>query len=1304
MSQYASTSIPKPKNWQDFENHTCILFQCILSDPNTVAHGRTGQAQHGVDVYGRRRPNPHHWVGIQCKQKGDSQELTKEELRKEVAAAKKFRPPLSEFIVVTTAADDAKIQRIAREITQQHEKDGLFSVEVWGWETLEREINKHPEAIDAFHPDLTPFTRKLESLSEENLDINKQHSDKLDSIHDSLHALFQQMAISQPSVGESSVDTSSAAREAVEETVHREIDGYRDLLREGKPNTAKSLLNSLRERVWESASNRVRFRITTNIGAAHLEAGNEQSAADAFLKALDYDPDDRVGLANVALAYLIRKEPENAVAQAQRALAHDPENAAAAAHLISGCIADVRVSDPFSVVPEPLHDTPEVLASAINFLCQRHNADWRRLAREAAETHKDEKQLQRQAAEAVLDEALSSDHIGIGGAPRSEGTVEDVRRAASVLQSLWEEARKAEGERPDSALPHNLALALWAVNEFQAAAAVLDQALERYADDESIRQLRAALYFQAGEQEAGWALIRNHAGPPGMLIMQAQALVNSEPQRARAVIQGTDFSAAPLHQRLAAEQLVIEAYVNEGSLDQALACAEALVEGHPGSIAALVELAHIQRMRGSPDADAILTRALDALSDESPFAERLTLAEALDDAGRYEDVVTVLHGHVDVGHDSAALRLMLFSYIHADRRAAAGGLLARLPAEVASQPPYLKALAGVNANRKDFPAAREALDRYLALKPEDLAMRLRWLQFCHRLDERDRIEAYLSGDVEEIPGPPHLRMELAHWLNHFGFDQRALRLAYSVFLYNSTSPDVHLGYMRLLLPPGPTASISPDFKIIDNNVAFEVDHGDGSRSWFIIEPDAYLRKDETYISPESEITQKVRGAAPGATIEWGEKRATWTVVTIKSKYLHALHRSLENFERHFPTAEGLRQVKIDTGASEPFKELFDSLKERHDHVHRVFDILEQKLIPIHMAAGALGVDIIEARNGLQETGRNHRVCAGTHPERIQAIEALRRNEGRGCVIDALTLKLIRGLGIEDAVRRVCGPICVTGSTRDVYWRRVKEMEDGDGPSVTLYWQDGQCVRHELSQEEWNSALQAREADLQWIDEHTTIIPAESATDPPVDLRGINELIGNDFIDDMWAAHGSENLLLCQDQVYRLLAKKYLGVAGSWIQPLLMIARDEKSLSRKEYNEAVMHLVELGDRFISIDPDVLIAAARDEANPVRRFDRVAGQLGGAEADISSHIIVAAKFLDAVWSEQRHALTTKKQTSILLENLIRARRDWRDIIGALRWVFGWRFGHNAELDNYILLWLQGHFLVPFGSRKNPLDGQG
>jgi hypothetical protein len=65
-----------------------------------------------VDVYGSREGQGKHWVGVQCKLKGDTKRVTRAELENEIAEAKKFKPALADFIVVTTALMTLKYRRL----------------------------------------------------------------------------------------------------------------------------------------------------------------------------------------------------------------------------------------------------------------------------------------------------------------------------------------------------------------------------------------------------------------------------------------------------------------------------------------------------------------------------------------------------------------------------------------------------------------------------------------------------------------------------------------------------------------------------------------------------------------------------------------------------------------------------------------------------------------------------------------------------------------------------------------------------------------------------------------------------------------------------------------------------------------------------------------------------------------------------------------------------------------------------------------------------------------------------------------
>jgi tetratricopeptide (TPR) repeat protein len=156
MSLFYTSQVLPPKNWQEFEELCTDLWAEIFKSNNTQMHGRTGQSQYGVDVYGQI-DNSLEWFGVQCKGKDSryGNAVTEKELRSEVEKAKEFTPKLSVFILATTAQNDAKIQQLARYLTEENQKIGFFKIEVKSWDEIHREISKYPVIIYKYYPHLS---------------------------------------------------------------------------------------------------------------------------------------------------------------------------------------------------------------------------------------------------------------------------------------------------------------------------------------------------------------------------------------------------------------------------------------------------------------------------------------------------------------------------------------------------------------------------------------------------------------------------------------------------------------------------------------------------------------------------------------------------------------------------------------------------------------------------------------------------------------------------------------------------------------------------------------------------------------------------------------------------------------------------------------------------------------------------------------------------------------------------------------------------------------------------------------------
>ena len=82
MTDITNRVLPPALNWQDFEHLCYDLYSHMWRTNDAEMHGRRGQPQAGVDVYGTDRLEGDRFVGVQCKLKEEGT-LTERTLRDE---------------------------------------------------------------------------------------------------------------------------------------------------------------------------------------------------------------------------------------------------------------------------------------------------------------------------------------------------------------------------------------------------------------------------------------------------------------------------------------------------------------------------------------------------------------------------------------------------------------------------------------------------------------------------------------------------------------------------------------------------------------------------------------------------------------------------------------------------------------------------------------------------------------------------------------------------------------------------------------------------------------------------------------------------------------------------------------------------------------------------------------------------------------------------------------------------------------------------------------------------------------------
>lgn len=155
--------IPAPKSWEKFEDLTRSLFASVWKAPLTQKNGRSGQQQHGVDVYGTLSATHSKNFGVQCKGKngGYGAKATIVEFDSELAKAERFKPALGHWTFATTAPNDARLQEHARIVSERRVGEGKFPVDVIGWDTIQALLSIHQAVVEEIYPELASDLPKI---------------------------------------------------------------------------------------------------------------------------------------------------------------------------------------------------------------------------------------------------------------------------------------------------------------------------------------------------------------------------------------------------------------------------------------------------------------------------------------------------------------------------------------------------------------------------------------------------------------------------------------------------------------------------------------------------------------------------------------------------------------------------------------------------------------------------------------------------------------------------------------------------------------------------------------------------------------------------------------------------------------------------------------------------------------------------------------------------------------------------------------------------------------------------------------
>jgi tetratricopeptide (TPR) repeat protein len=1255
----SALQLPPPKNWQDLETLARDLWRAIWGDPNTTKNGRSGQAQHGVDIYGRPGQGS-KWAGVQCKGKDDypGGELTENELRAEVEKAKHFKPALSSWILATSAKKDANLEEVARKITADHVAAGLFSVNIWFWSDIQDELANYPDVARRHYSNSFYNETSIEEILENTRELVRRAQPASAELSLGATETVELTGI------DISNDVVSGEYQAEIKFAHSQIEDF-------KPGMGKALLLELRSRIWDAASDEVKYSLSVALGFAHYKLGEYSDAQKAFGTAIDIKPDNSNANANLAIAFQSQGDFKQADKYAKKAIKLDAVNVNA--HVVLLNLPAYRgISKAEKVIPDALRQDPGIL----------HNLGW--IAFNSGDVDLAIKYFELAVASdpkrhpeilATLGQfLLPNEWDFLSGRPFDIPTHHQrIQRGIALLTEAIDKARGTDLETSHATWWLNRGIGERFLGDFDAAVRDIDYALHLKPDRAEFIKHRALIELMRKQ----WALaeillqkIKSDPDTPDAVLMLADSLI-FQGKRDDAIRELNEFLSTP--GRASASQapanLLIRLNLEEDRLSEA---ERVLAEFFPltdKSIRALVNRARIQAKRGkTAKAKSLLRQAKKKIRTNTRPPAVLDLAHEFASLGEYIAAADCLSHVSDDESDNEGTRLRVENFY-------LGGMLSKtieickdVRAKNGAVPYFADVEIAAYEEIGDYRSAIKVCEAKLIKNPKDwyTDLRIAWFSYCLLDDDYPR--EFLKKRVDFSKVPIDLAPKLAHLYGVFGESKLGIKLMYEVRQRHFDNADAHLCYASVFFDYERRNPGWLDQDAVSVGAAVEIADPGGKTQWYeIVDADAQDLKNNK-IGPDHALAKRLLGKKVGDSVQIGPDGSPGTrterITQIKSKYLFALHETMENFERMFPESGSLRQIYVGNAEDpEEFAEhspkFFEVISKHQERRERIAQIYRQRHLTIGAFANLQGRSSLEAWQFLSNNPRSPVYVSTGSPDEFQAV-AEELNKTPRLVADLTSIALASDLKLGEVMVAKFGKIRIAQATLTALLHQRNELAARRTEGFSTVGKiDGKFYFQDFGPDYIQDRVRDIDSLLNWCRSYCEISPYLSGLDGPRQRReSLREALRPEFYDTLQIAGAPGNFLLSEDYVLRALAVNEYNIRCGATQPLLQFLEQSGVISHDEYIEAIANLSGRCLEFIQVNAETLTrAAAHANWKLTPRFRLTLAKIGQKGGDVGGLVTVAFNFMAHVCGRP---LSKAEKRRLLIATLIAIGANYEDAV--------------------------------------------
>lgn len=1157
--QTYSTGVPQPKTPQDFEDTCHLIYSVVFDDPTATKYGRSGQQQHGVDVFATHKGRRY---GIQCKQKTFGK-LTAKIIDDEVKAADEGPVKIYELIVATTAPNDAKLVSYVSELSDSREADGKFRVSIAFWDTLEGLVRRYPELQANLAPHMPG------GLLWEQGQRHARQEELLELIAGKFSAQVSPTDFSASSIPDARVDS-------LNKLVDTQLDAVKKLLTEGRFSDALTSITTLGQSL-DAFDVHQRSRWYTQRAHCYWHQSAFELAAADFDSAYELTPNDDKTAGNAVRGFLLRSQFAQALELAEVVRKQFPSSPGVfAAWLQASDRMGKRLKWRRDVPPE-FRDAQDILYvfGWIELLAGRHAeaAQYAKRACEKPDVGFDHRALLILALvnRVSADGALAS--VGIVPTELRTALLDAIQLFQPLDIKLWNRQDPLQAGQTAACLGY----AHMMTGNADVAKEFLVASLLRIPDDPQLHRACMESIMRAEDQNAafefGIANLDKLDDEGKLIVAEIGALRGdlSAVDRARDSLTAHDGECAYAEEFRSFRWLAV---ANGDKPDDL--CSELTFElfSAETSISARViatMVAHRLCLEWATRAGQALAAEI---TKESSSRDVFLVARACSWLDQHATVVQLLESRLPSGFVSEPHKLLFEALIRTSSRRKALRMLREFPDTAMTDADIRSLAVELAQDANDWNEMSRLSELQLAAYSNKAEAWVFRATVFLRQRHVAKAQELLRADIPlELSGALRVRGQLARLEIDFGARERGFRRLYLLFRTALADADAASAYLLhlLVLPP---ESLPPIPIEVGPGTAVTLTTPEGEVRTVIFDPDGIsnLPKAAQFESLANEPFSDMAGKRAGEFVQIPDFlgiRHDFLITGVDSAHRYLAGKAQMMTRRSVVPNGPLMSVEIperEDGQMD-LTNLLNMLRARSDRVRQSFEAYAKGPVTLGILGQLLGAPAVAvASDWPQDVDVKLYVCAGSPQERIDA-DDLMKTWAKPLVVDLTAINELTANNLEKTLA-LFKPVYISTSAVDTLDQLIttatSERAKGHMREV-----NGQISMVEYDDSYHDAHRGYLHRVRACIEEHCEIVPAWGVDNPPEHFVEIGKLLDAESFDALQLCLEKDAMLLTVDGRLREIAKAIANIPGVWPQVYCVTAVQRQLCTLDEYWKFVL---------------------------------------------------------------------------------------------------------------------------------------